>query len=293
MDEYHEIISHIPLQYFEKLDDIKVVIFESNDNIYRELQKYNIKNITKYNDIRLINTLVEKNYDIIILENNYSLNITILNNLINKTKILIHAEKTNNQYFIWNYLDWFKISTNYNEKINSKYINKIKINDYVFNYYSNHIDPINYFLNFKNFNNLNIKTKYYNTFNHIKYFIDTEKSTKENLIMGAHIMLDFAQVNFDLLENIDYIKNLMNDIAVEEKFIVLNTVCHKFEPQGFTMIFLLSTSHFSIHTYPEHNKCSIDLYSCDMNVDYNNVINKLSKGLKSDNFKLHQVIRKI
>jgi hypothetical protein len=30
-----------------------------------------------------------------------------------------------------------------------------------------------------------------------------------------------------------------------------------------------------------------------MNIDYNNVINKLSKGLKSDNFKLHQVIRKI
>jgi S-adenosylmethionine decarboxylase len=106
-------------------------------------------------------------------------------------------------------------------------------------------------------------------------------------------MLDFDKIDFHLLEDIDYIKNLMNNIATTEKFVILNTVCHKFEPQGFTMLFLLSTSHFSIHTYPEHNKCSIDLYSCDMNVDYNNVIDMLKKGLKSDNFKLHQVIRKI
>ena len=85
----------------------------------------------------------------------------------------------------------------------------------------------------------------------------------------------------------------MNDIAISENFVVLNKTMHKFNPQGFTCIFLLSTSHFSIHTYPEHNKCSIDLYSCDTMINYNNIINKLKNGLKSDQFKLHQVIRKI
>jgi S-adenosylmethionine decarboxylase len=85
----------------------------------------------------------------------------------------------------------------------------------------------------------------------------------------------------------------MNDIAVSENFVVLNKITHKFEPQGFTCIFLLSTSHFSIHTYPEYNKCSIDLYSCDTKVDYNNVIEKLKNSLKSENFKLNQVIREI
>lgn len=38
---------------------------------------------------------------------------------------------------------------------------------------------------------------------------------------------------------------------------------HKFfEPQGYTGIFLLSESHFAIHTFPEEEKTYIELSSC-------------------------------
>ena len=32
---------------------------------------------------------------------------------------------------------------------------------------------------------------------------------------------------------------------------ILNVASHKFEPQGFTLVALLSESHFSFHTFPE------------------------------------------
>ena len=35
-----------------------------------------------------------------------------------------------------------------------------------------------------------------------------------------------------------------------------------FEPQGYTALFLLSESHFAIHTFPEHNETYIELSSC-------------------------------
>ena len=35
-----------------------------------------------------------------------------------------------------------------------------------------------------------------------------------------------------------------------------------FEPFGFTALFLLSESHFAIHTFPEQKKTYIELSSC-------------------------------
>ena len=291
MEEYYEIISHLPIQYFDKLDEIKILIIETGDNIHTELSKYNIKNITLINDITKFNFDSTENFDIIILERNYNLNNSEINKLINNTKILIHPQKIENTNFIWRYFDWFKLNSN--DEIKSTHHHKIKINQDIINYYSNELDPLNYFVNYKNYNNLQINTKYYSPENHFKYFISNNSKQINNVTMGVHIMLDFDKVNFDLLEDVTYILEMMDNIATKENFIILQKVSHKFEPQGFTMLFLLSTSHFSIHTYPEYNKCSIDLYSCDMNVDYNNVIKMLCDGLKSTSFRLHQVIRKI
>lgn len=39
--------------------------------------------------------------------------------------------------------------------------------------------------------------------------------------------------------------------------------CYEFfSPYGFTALFLLSESHFAIHTFPEENKTYIELSSC-------------------------------
>lgn len=39
--------------------------------------------------------------------------------------------------------------------------------------------------------------------------------------------------------------------------------CYEFfHPRGFTALFLLSESHFAIHTFPEENKTYLELSSC-------------------------------
>lgn len=43
---------------------------------------------------------------------------------------------------------------------------------------------------------------------------------------------------------------------------VLAVADHQFEPQGETWMWLLSESHCSLHTFPEHNYFSLDIYGC-------------------------------
>jgi S-adenosylmethionine decarboxylase len=64
--------------------------------------------------------------------------------------------------------------------------------------------------------------------------------------------LDDERCLIDLLEN----------AAVASGATVIQTISKKFEPQGVTVVCLLSESHISIHTWPEEGKAAVDVYTC-------------------------------
>ncbi|OGN64582.1 MAG: S-adenosylmethionine decarboxylase proenzyme [Chlamydiae bacterium RIFCSPHIGHO2_12_FULL_49_9] len=43
---------------------------------------------------------------------------------------------------------------------------------------------------------------------------------------------------------------------------VLDEAHYTFPPNGLTIVYLLSESHASLHTYPEHGACFVDLFTC-------------------------------
>lgn len=60
---------------------------------------------------------------------------------------------------------------------------------------------------------------------------------------------------------------------------ILSSHFHQFEPQGVTGILLLSTSHLSIHTWPEEGYASLDFYTCgdqDLNGQVEYLLEELS-----------------
>jgi S-adenosylmethionine decarboxylase len=77
----------------------------------------------------------------------------------------------------------------------------------------------------------------------------------QHLLMDIWYDQDIAPIVVDICE------------VVRNNFKVVETAHHQFEPQGETIVYILSESHFTIHTYPEHNYVSLDIYIC--NPDYN------------------------
>lgn len=47
-------------------------------------------------------------------------------------------------------------------------------------------------------------------------------------------------------------------------FNVLCLTDHNFKPQGYTALWLLTESHFAVHTFPEFGKSYIELSSCNL-----------------------------
>ena len=84
-----------------------------------------------------------------------------------------------------------------------------------------------------------------------------------NKTSGKHMISDIKEIkNIELLNNPDEIRNILNNICKKYNFTILNKSEHLFSPQGFTIIYLLSESHISIHTFPENQYLAFDIYTC-------------------------------
>lgn len=80
--------------------------------------------------------------------------------------------------------------------------------------------------------------------------------------MGKHFLLNVYGVDALLLTEMDDFINFIRPTLEECMADVVGESSYKFEPGGYTYLALLSTSHFSIHTWPENNCAAIDMFSC-------------------------------
>ena len=80
--------------------------------------------------------------------------------------------------------------------------------------------------------------------------------------VGAHVLADFWGCQFEKLDDADLLMDTLRKAAKCARMTILSDESHKFNPQGFTGLLLLSESHISIHTYPERGYAAIDVYTC-------------------------------
>ena len=80
--------------------------------------------------------------------------------------------------------------------------------------------------------------------------------------LGTHIILEVAGVNFDVLDNATLIPSVLRAAADAASLTVLDEVYREFPVQGLSGLLLISESHLSYHTWPEHGYASVDLFTC-------------------------------
>lgn len=88
---------------------------------------------------------------------------------------------------------------------------------------------------------------------------------QEYQFKGTHFLVSYCDCDNSALTNLDQLKESMTAAVEASGATVLDVSSWVFPPSGLTMVFLLSESHASIHTYPEHNACFVDLFTCGEN----------------------------
>jgi S-adenosylmethionine decarboxylase len=110
---------------------------------------------------------------------------------------------------------------------------------------------------------------------------------------GRHVAVDTWGVDFNVLNNAELLQHHLVEAAEACGATVLSVQSKQFEPQGATVLVLLSESHLSIHTYPEKGFAALDCYTCGETVDPEVAIEYLLNVLKPTKAYARKLIRGI
>jgi S-adenosylmethionine decarboxylase len=108
---------------------------------------------------------------------------------------------------------------------------------------------------------------------------------------GRHVLADIWGVDFNKLNDIEFLKEHMYKAAEKSGAKILAIQYEAFTPCGVTVLLLLSESHLSIHTYPEKGFAAIDGYTCGDEVDPEVSINYLLSIFTPEKIYSSKIIR--
>ncbi len=80
--------------------------------------------------------------------------------------------------------------------------------------------------------------------------------------VGTHCILELYDCSPDLLNDVLFIRDTVEQAAKRSLSILLDLRSHQFYPQGVTAVALLAESHLSIHTWPEYGYAGVDVFTC-------------------------------
>ncbi|WP_018132265.1 adenosylmethionine decarboxylase [Effusibacillus pohliae] len=106
--------------------------------------------------------------------------------------------------------------------------------------------------------------------------------TQEYSTFGRHVAVDTWGADFNMLNDAKFLEDVMVQAAHKCGATVLSVQAKQFEPQGATVLVLLSESHISIHTYPEKGFAALDCYTCGETVDPQVAIDHIISVLKPE-----------
>jgi S-adenosylmethionine decarboxylase proenzyme len=99
--------------------------------------------------------------------------------------------------------------------------------------------------------------------------------------LGRHLLLELKDCNKEVLNDLEFLKNFLREIAEQIGATVVNQASHKFSPQGVSCVVLIAESHICIHTWPEYSYASVDIFTCGNSIEPKDAINLIVGKLEA------------
>ncbi len=108
---------------------------------------------------------------------------------------------------------------------------------------------------------------------------------------GMHILIDLFGCDPHQINSSKFWNDTLTGAAQTAGMEVLHSHFHEFKPQGITGFLLLSTSHISIHSWPEYNYVACDVFSCSDEAETIMAADFLIQAVESTKKKVQKIKR--
>lgn len=113
---------------------------------------------------------------------------------------------------------------------------------------------------------------------------------EEASVSAVHLIVDFISPG-NFIDDPDEIEKVLFEAAKAANNTPLKTAIYKFPVQGVTGVILLAESHISIHTWPEFDYISIDIFTCGRKTKPRNALEYLKDKFSPREVKVREIKR--
>jgi S-adenosylmethionine decarboxylase len=107
----------------------------------------------------------------------------------------------------------------------------------------------------------------------------------EELSLGSHLLVELYGCSEEALKTEASVGNAMRQAAVESNATVVEQSFHEFKPYGVSGAVIIQESHYTIHTWPEHQYAAVDLFYCGGTVAVHRAVQVLNDRFKPERIK--------
>ncbi len=109
--------------------------------------------------------------------------------------------------------------------------------------------------------------------------------------LGRQLLVEYYNCGPGYLNNVEYIRESMNEAAIIAGATVVGKVFHRFSPYGVSGVVVIAESHLAIHTWPEFNYAAVDLFTCGADVDPYDAFKYLKTAFNAEFYDIQEVER--
>lgn len=108
---------------------------------------------------------------------------------------------------------------------------------------------------------------------------------------GIHYLIEFFGCKPDQANSVEFWKKVLQASVRGTSMEVLHSYFYQFKPQGVTGFLLLSSSHISVHTWPDKGYAACDIFTCANEDETNLALNRLKKAVAHNHVNIEKVNR--
>ena len=111
--------------------------------------------------------------------------------------------------------------------------------------------------------------------------------------LGRHLLLELKICNEEVLDDLDFLKDCLNEAAIQSGATVVGESFYHFSPYGVSGVVNIAESHIAIHTWPEYRYAAVDVFTCGNDVDPEKAARWITEKLEAQSHSLIELRRGI
>ena len=118
-----------------------------------------------------------------------------------------------------------------------------------------------------------------------------KKARSEDRTLGTQLLIDLYDCEQGLLDDQKAVERALVQAARAANATVVETVLHRFSPQGVSGVIVIAESHLAVHTWPEHGYAALDVFTCSGRLDPDRIVEELKRAFSAGRCESRLVMR--